>query len=279
MFKFSLLVATLGRSLELSQFLDSLTVQIFPINEFEVIIIDQNTDHLIDRIIADYENKLNIKHLKSTTKGLSYNRNLGKTYSNGRYLCVPDDDCAYYPDTLQNVWEEIENQQFPDMIIGRVFDRNTQKNVFKKTPKNKGMVTFYNFYSMTTSISLFFKNNEISFDENFGVGGKYHSNEDGDFILSYLAQKKKVVYSPHIECNHPPYNSLNTNIEKLFKYGIGFGAMCKKHSSFPINYLFFKVIVYQILILVKCGLVLDRDNLNRRWNSLSGRINGYFLFK
>lgn len=278
MFKFSLIVATFGRLNELKIFLDSLICQSLACSDFEVFIIDQNTDGLIDSLISDYKKNLQIQHIKSEKKGLSFNRNIGIMASSGHYVCVPDDDCIYYPDTLQKAWEEIVKFDSPDMIIGKVFDRKSNKHVFKKTPLKSEPITQKNFYQITTSITLFFKKNEIRFDEEFGVGSKYYANEDGDIILSFIAQNKRVMYSPNIECNHPPYNANNTTKEKLYNYGIGFGAMCKKHLSAELFFLFLKVVVFQILMLLLAIAKLNKIDATRRWYSLKGRWNGYFLF-
>jgi glycosyltransferase involved in cell wall biosynthesis len=274
-YKFSLIVATINRKQELVLFLESLTNQLLPSSQFEVILVDQNTTDLIQPIIKSFENKLNINHIKSAQKGLSYNRNIGIKASKGEYLCVPDDDCTYYPDTLYMVLKQLEALDKPDMVIGKVFDRERNKYVFKKTPNKSLLVNESNFYNIVSSITIFFKKNEILFDENFGIGTKYASNEDGVFILSFVKEDKRVIYSPLIDCNHPPYSPANMSKQKLFEYGVGFGAMCRKFSSFNLQVLFFKVIFYQIFMMMRFSIVMDKENVSRRWQSLKGRILGF----
>lgn len=276
--KISLVVATLGRTNELSMFLNSLVCQLFNSSDFEVIIVDQNDNNLIDALLDAYIGKLNLIHIKSKIKGLSYNRNLGIQRSLGKYICVPDDDCTYYPDTLAEVWHQLEALGFPDMIIGKVFDRATQKYIFKKTPTNACHVHWYNFYPLVSSITLFFKRNEIQFNEHFGIGAAYASNEDAEIILSFLKEGKRIIYSPLIECNHPPYSNLNMSKEKLFAYGVGFGALCRKYLSLPILLLLFKVLVYQCIMLFKSVLLLDKQQFGRRWYALKGRLFGFIRY-
>lgn len=274
-YKFSLIVATINRKQELSLLLESLSNQLFPISQFEVVIVDQNTTDLIHSIISYYKNRLNINHIKSAQKGLSFNRNIGIMASRGEYICVPDDDCTYYPDTLNMVLKQLEEWGNPDMIIGQVFDRERNKYVFKKTPTKSLIVNQSNFYHLVSSITIFFKKNEMLFDENFGIGAIYPSNEDGVFILTFLSNEKSVVYSPLIECNHPPYSPANMSKLKLFQYGIGFGAMCRKFSGLSLKLLFLKVIVYQLLMILRYSVVLDKENVSRRWQSLKGRLIGF----
>jgi glycosyltransferase involved in cell wall biosynthesis len=278
-FKFSLIIATLGRDKELALLLDSLLLQSIDKKEFEIIIVDQNDSDLIDGLVLSYKDRLTITHIKSSKKGLSYNRNIGIDASRGEYLCIPDDDCTYYPDTLQQVLNQIEVFNFPDMLIGKVFDRKTQQYIFKKTPQKSVVVKEYNFYPLVSSITIFFKKCTIRFDENFGIGATYPSNEDGDLILTFINSKKRVIYSPKIECNHPPYNMDNMSNDKLYVYGIGFGAMCRKFSSLSIAYIYIQVLIFQILMLMKYTFMRDKVNVNRRWQSLKGRINGFIYYK
>jgi glycosyltransferase involved in cell wall biosynthesis len=278
-YKFSLIVATLNRGPELEVLLESLVNQTFPTSLFEVVIVDQNNSDLILPIVSAYSQRISINHIKSPQKGLSYNRNIGIQASKGEYLCVPDDDCTYYPDTLQAVFNQLEFWQMPDMVIGKVFDRESGKYIFKKTPDKSIIVNKSNFYHLVSSITIFFKKSEIMFDENFGIGATYPSNEDGDFILTFLSNNKRVIYSPLIDCNHPPYSAENMSRQKLFDYGIGFGAMCRKHMSLNMLILFFKVFAFQFLMILRYLILLDKENITRRWKSLSGRCAGFINYR
>lgn len=276
--KYSLVVATCGRKKELELLLQSLVHQTIHKRKFEVIIVDQNRDRLIDDLIARYKEQLQLIHIKSTRKGLSYNRNLGIRQSSGTYISVPDDDCTYYPDSLEKADAALETFGEPDMLIGRVYNRNQQKFVFKKTPANTLEVNTSNFHSIVSSISLFFKKGTIIFDEDFGIGEKYPSNEDGELILHFLTTGKKVFYTPSVEFNHPPYSAANMPVEKLYAYGIGFGAMCKKYASPTLNWLYFKVVVFQCLMILKSLLALNFTEVKRRRAALKGRIKGHQIF-
>ena len=50
--RFSLIVATLGRTAELRRLLESLAVQTH--QDFEVIVVDQNTDDRVSQILAPF---------------------------------------------------------------------------------------------------------------------------------------------------------------------------------------------------------------------------------
>jgi glycosyltransferase involved in cell wall biosynthesis len=274
----SLIVATYGRTTELELLLESLCAQTIDPFRFEVIIVDQNTDDCLAPIVARFSSRLTILHMYSKVKGLSLCRNIGLGRAVGTYCCVPDDDCTYYPDTLQSVLDELKRYQFPDMLIGKVYDRNRSAFVFKKTPDQPCNVSTGNFHSLVSSITLFFKNDGSRFDESFGVGAKFPSNEDADLILSFLEKKKSVCYSPVVACNHPPYDARSMSAEKLFLYGIGFGALCRKHFSASILFLYGKVIGFQVLMMLKALLSRNSLEFTRRRQALRGRIRGFFLY-
>jgi glycosyltransferase involved in cell wall biosynthesis len=279
-YKYSLIVATFERKKELETLLVSLAGQTFKKSDFEIIIVDQNIGNLISEIVSRFSSQLNIKHIKSQRKGLSYNRNLGIKNATGVYIAVPDDDCEYYSDTLQTINNELQKFSYPDMIIGRVFNRREQKYVFKKVPDEIFYVQKGNFYKVVSSITIFFKKDTNTFfDENFGIGEKYHSNEDGELILNFLKQGKTIIYSPIIEFDHPPYNASNMSIEKLYKYGVGFGAMCRKYFSLSTTYLFVKVIAFQFIMVIKELLTFNFSEMRRRYHALKGRVVGFLIYK
>ena len=72
----SAIVATYNRKKELERLLHS-----FVVNKYEslaeVIIVDQNKDHLIDDLIKVYRTQLTIKHLKCNEPNQSKARNFG----------------------------------------------------------------------------------------------------------------------------------------------------------------------------------------------------------
>jgi hypothetical protein len=123
------------------------------------------------------------------------------------------------------------------------------------------------------------KNSKILFDENFGIGEKYHAHEDGELILSHLAQNKTVVYSPKIDIYHPPYNNMNMSDDKSFRYGYGVGAVCKKYRALPLMYLLIKILSYQIIMMLRSIILLNKKEYNRRFYSFKGGLMGFVEYR
>ena len=99
--KISLVTATLGRVDEINILLDSLVKQTY--KNFELIIVDQNEHYKVQNIVDRYTNILSIKYIKSSTKGLSYNRNIGIKECSGDIIGFPDDDCYYSENLLEEI--------------------------------------------------------------------------------------------------------------------------------------------------------------------------------
>ncbi len=78
--RFSLIVATLGRTAELQRLFESLERQTH--RDFEVIVVDQNTDGRLLPILDAFATKLTIRRLTSIP-GLSRARNVGLREATG----------------------------------------------------------------------------------------------------------------------------------------------------------------------------------------------------
>src|SRR2546427_827401 len=96
--KFSLVQATLGRTGELARFLRELDQQTY--RSFELIVVDQNPDQRLAPILAPYESRFPVFHVRSE-KGLSRARNVGMRQIGGDVVAFPDDDCWYPPHLLE----------------------------------------------------------------------------------------------------------------------------------------------------------------------------------
>ena len=98
--KFSLVMATLGRSVEIERLFNSLVNQTY--KNFEVIVVDQNEDDRVVKLVEQFRDRLEFVYVHSE-KGLSRARNVGLKHIHGDLVAFPDDDCWYHPDVLAHV--------------------------------------------------------------------------------------------------------------------------------------------------------------------------------
>lgn len=256
MIEFSLILATYGRSKEVYEFIDSLISQKICKQSFELIIVDQNDEIDISDVQYKY-NTINIIYVKSQIRGLSRNRNLGLTYASGKYIAFPDDDCTYYPDTLSNAIALFNERKNVDVFLGAIYDVESGVDILRQWPISDVEINKINFYKLVSSITIFSKKVDKLFDENLGAGSLYGSNEDVDYIYSCLRLNLKVSYTKSIKVWHPEQRFTNINSEKVYSYGVGFGAFVAKYKSIELFMLFGIAILFHFIKLLRCLLFLN----------------------
>ena len=124
--KFSLVLCTINRKEEVDKFLQSLSRQ--TLSEFEVIIVDQNKDGLLDPVIAKWRESLTIEHVKVDFQGLSRARNFGIKYIKEGLIAFPDDDCEYHPSTLENTYIFMRQNPKASIVIGKQCSKTCHAN-------------------------------------------------------------------------------------------------------------------------------------------------------
>lgn len=244
---FSLIVATYGRTAELARFLDSIRHQDFDLSDVEILIVDQNDSIDLSDIISAYQKVLRIVHIRTNVRGTSHSRNLGLEKARGEIIAFPDDDCAYYPDTLQ--WVVRLFAQHPDIscLSGRIYDREKQENILRAWGTASHRITWRNFYYHASAITKFIRSGEARgrlFCETLGPATRFGACEDTDYIVGLLKAGSKILYTPDIEVWHPKESINELREEKIRRYGMGFGGFCRKNLNVYIFLLFISAIVF-----------------------------------
>lgn len=229
--KVSLVIATLNRKFEVELLLKSLVSQTY--KNFEVIIVDQNTNFLIDELVLQYKSKLDIKHYKIVKRNVSFARNYGLKKSIGTILAIPDDDCIYDKYYLEKIIEFFEKNPDKKFISTKVKDTREvgKKNKDEYSLKYK-YVNNFNFLKTTCAITIFFKKEVIDkigyLDEKLGQGeGVIAMSEDHDFVLKGL-KKYKIYYLESYDVYHPFKldSEIDINYEKKLAYNQAKSYIC-----------------------------------------------------
>lgn len=193
------------------------------------------TDILEERIIngKKIDNPF-IIYEKSNDLGLSLNRNFGLQFATGDIIGFPDDDCTYYPDTLENILNCFLDVKFKnnDAVLGQIFDNHTHQPIIKSWPQKNTKVTIFNFYKLSSSITLFCKKNKMKFNESMGAGTKFGSCEDTDYIYNMLVLKKKLIYCPSVKVWHPEINYNEASLKRVESYASGLGYFIANEINF-----------------------------------------------
>ena len=281
--KFSLVMATLGRSEETKIFLDSLEMQDY--RNFELIIVDQNEENILEHIIDNYREKFHIKHIRIKEKGLSLARNVGIKYVTGDIIAFPDDDCAYSEGILTFINKYFTNNKQVDFVTFKLRDKDTGVDSNLKWFNNNVEITYKNIFRTVISPSIFIKIKSIKdifFDENLGVGRKYGSGEESDMALEILHRGYKGMYLTDYIIYHP---NKKEPMNKIYSYGLGYGAVIKKHvkcrngNKFLLNYLIKDSIIKSIAGIAINVFKFDSYGINSYKERMISRVKGYLEFE
>lgn len=232
--KFSLIIGTLNRSIELSTCLNSLKKQKY--KDFEIIIVDQSKNELTKEMIKKYT-CLNIIYKQVYFTGLSKARNYALQFITGSFFCLIDDDAIYDEYYLYNINELLKNQS-KVIVSGQIWDLIEKADFCKYSDiKNRNQLTTREIFRYCPSAALTFPSQLLLdknfFDENLGVGTPFSSGEETDCLLFATRNGYKVVYAENVKLSHPSGNLIKLEDkeinEKVNRYAKGQGALfCKK---------------------------------------------------
>jgi glycosyltransferase involved in cell wall biosynthesis len=242
--KFSLIVATLGRSAELAQLFESLAVQTH--NDFEVIVVDQNDDDRAKLVVKRFVDRLNILHLASA-KGLSRARNVGLAHVTGDVVAFPDDDCSYPQTVLETVAKQISGDVGLSGLTGRSVDKNGRNSQGRWATKSL-FINKFNVWVSATSYTIFLRAAIVaevgSFDETLGVGAgtRWGAGEEVNFLLQCL-RHGRVRYDPDLCIQHPePVTEFNERaLSRTRLYNRGYGRVLSL-NQFPIYFVLYTIL-------------------------------------
>ena len=281
--KCSLILATLGRDVELVGFLDSLVTQTH--QDFELIIIDQNQDAKIDAIVDRYRSLFSLNHVKVKFSGNARARDYGIRFATGAIAAFPDDDCAYERDVLAKVVDEFTGK--PDLSILVTGSYDFGKTRFSIGVNARRPRYFSRFYMMGVEFTHFFNLNKINsvdfhLDHDFGIGSKYSGAEGFELLYRLLRAGNLAFYTPHIKIYHANKDSHLLGSERMLKYSSGVGALIRKFTNqYDPSMLYFiarKMFVTPVLKMLFAMVLLDRQRMSYSYCNLIGIWQGFLAY-
>lgn len=230
----SIIIPTLGRKEELQALFDSIKRSKTDCT-YEVLVVDQNKDGLIDNLCESYKEELHLTHHKVSFKGASKARNYGIDHAEGEVVCFPDDDAELREDTIVNALGLLKSKNV-DSVFGKCVDKQTKEDSVIKFQTQETELNLNNFEGAFVEATMFaYKTifEKQRYDEKMGVGCIFGSQEAYDLVYRLLNDGKKIFYSPDILFYHPQKVKTKTaeaEIRRAFYYSCGFGYLCKKHG-------------------------------------------------
>lgn len=167
----------------------------------------QVVDYMQDSEQLDFLQRDDIFYKKTTSKGLSKNRNNVLNMASGDICFIADDDVKYQIEDIINVAKEFESNPKLDIFIGKI-KTYTNEPEYKSYSDSKHKCNIYDIGHIS-SIEIIFKNksikdNNIKFDENFGLNGNiYPKGEETIFLADCLNKNLSITYYPNYIVQHP----------------------------------------------------------------------------
>ncbi|MGH9344909.1 MAG: glycosyltransferase family 2 protein [Terriglobia bacterium] len=274
--KFTLILATIHRTTELTRFLEALERQTY--RDFSIVLVDQNPDDRVQPILASCHGRLSLLHLRSKP-GLSRARNLALGHITGDIVAFPDDDCWYPPKLLDRVAGFFSEHPDCDGLTGRRAD--PLGLAAQGWDRQAGSVNKANVSRRGISFTIFLRRSVIDqvggFDETLGVGAgtPWGACEESDYLLRALAKGCRVHYDPDVAVFHPQALEKNDGEtrRKACSYARGGGRVLQKHN-YP-ALLAWKIILTPLTGVAYSLLTGRPARALVRWRMFTGALKGY----
>ena len=267
--EFSIIIATHARPQQLSECLESLTRLDFPSDQFEVIVVDDESDPPIERVALQFADRLNLTCVAQKRGGPGRARNTGMERARGRYLCFTDDDCKPAPDWLRAITDRIRGT--PSAMIGGYVVNGLTTNLFSTTSQLL-QDYLYEYYHLQHHSGGFFTSNNMvvplqqfaeikGFDD---VNFFRSAGEDREVSHRWQRYGFQMVYAPEVVIYHYHHLTFSQFWRQHFQYGRGAFRYHRLRSSLNLQRIqvepptfYLKLVFYPFMrvSLVRAGIL------------------------
>ncbi|PSB12473.1 glycosyl transferase [filamentous cyanobacterium CCP1] len=226
--QFSIVIPTYNRPERLQNCLQAITNLDYPLDRFEVIVVDDGSPTPMEPIAAPFQEALNLTVIRQINSGPANARNAGAAKAKGQYLAFTDDDCTPLPDWLTQL--EAKFATTPDCLIGGQTLNALPQNLYS-TASQILIDYLYDYFNGDCNQSSFFASNNFAmpthrfqelggFDTSFPLA----AGEDREFCDRWLHHGYAMIYAPEVRIKHAHHLSLQSFWRQHFNYGRG--AFC-----------------------------------------------------
>jgi GT2 family glycosyltransferase len=220
---FSVIIPTYNRPAQLAICLRALTRLEYPVERFEVIVVDDGSANPPRDIAAQFGEQLEINLLIQENKGPAGARNFGATQARGEFLAFTDDDCMPDAGWLRVLAAHLTRT--PDRIIGGCILNALRDNRYAETSQLIIEVVYAHFNPDHYDAHFFASNNLAMSAERFrelkGFDETFITSEDRDLCARWLASGLGLTYAPEAIIYHAHGLTLRTLWQQHFGYGRG----------------------------------------------------------
>jgi glycosyltransferase involved in cell wall biosynthesis len=220
---FSIIIPTYERHAQLATCLQSLTRLDYPLEKFEVIVVDDGGVRSLEGVIEEFRGRLDVRLFTQKNTGPAGARNYGAAQARGKFLAFTDDDCE--PD---NAWLRALSSYFdrtPERLIGGRTLNALSLNPYSETSQMIIEVVYAHFNADPNDARFFASNNFAlsaeCFREMKGFNKSFATSEDREFCDRWLARGFSMTYAPEATIHHAHDLTLSALWRQHFAYGRG----------------------------------------------------------
>ena len=233
MTRFSLVMATRGRTTEVAEFLDSALAQGREAADIEVIVVDQNGDDRLVPVLAPYADRVALTHLRSAVANANHARNLGLSAARGAIVGFPDDDCLYPEGLLDRVASAFERDPAMMLLTGPA-ESPAGGLGSGRWREEAGPIDAATVWTSVIEFNLWLRRPLAlalgGFDEDMGPGTPIGSAEGNDLVLRAVSAGHVARYEPTLRVIHPDKRLTDVAVACARLYGRGLGFALRRHG-------------------------------------------------
>ena len=241
--KFSVVIPTFNRPLDLAACLAGLARLDYPKSEFEVIVVDDGGDQNLDAAFDAHRGTLQLRLLKQPNQGPAAARNNGAAQAAGGFLAFIDDDCVPLPGWLTAL--NAAANRFPDAMLGGRVVNGVPGNPYSQASQD--IIDFLHLnFNRDPEQGRFFPSNNIAVAADlyrafggFDLAFRRSASEDRDLCDRWLQCGRRLVSVTSAVVQHNRAMTLRSFLKQHFLYGRGafeYAQARKRRGSGPVPF-------------------------------------------
>jgi GT2 family glycosyltransferase len=223
--KISVIIPTYNRPGRLVACLESLRHQDYPVESFEVIVVDDGGDDKLEPVVQPFHDALNLKLVKQQNTGPAGARNKGVANSNAAFIAFMDDDCTPREDWLSTLLQYLQAE--PSKMYGGFTLNALEGNVYSAA--SQSLIDFlYSYYNTDPLNARFLTSSNMAMARSqfLAVGGFDTSfpgacGEDRELCDRWFHLGHQIRFVPDALIYHRHDLALRSFWRQHFNYGTG----------------------------------------------------------
>jgi hypothetical protein len=165
-------------------------------------------------------NREDVLYQQSKSKGLSKNRNITLSLASADICLFADDDVRFKKEWLANIINAFNSNPDSDILTFKINtpisnNRHKEYKEYPESPYQHNIRTIFQVSSIEIAFRLHkIKNNQLEFDENFGLSTDFNFGEENIFLKDALYCGLTLKFIPLYIISHPHAPSRKINTKK-----------------------------------------------------------------